>query len=165
MWDKGLITWLSEANCLNLDIEGYLSDHIYDNKSQNTNKGRFSGGVSIYYKHSLKNRIKILNKIEHEILWIKLDSDLFEFRENVHFCNVYNVPQTSTVINQDNFDFFEQLESDIEVYKPLGKIFISGDMNSRTSNLSDELDFDHYLDNDESFMSDSIKLPPLKKLR
>ena len=151
--------WLSEANCLNLDIEGYLSDHIYDNKSQNTNKGR---GISIYYKYNLKNRIKVLNKNRHGILWIKLDSDLFEFRENVYFCNVYNVPQTSTVIYQGNFDFFKELESDIEVYKPLGKIFILGDMNSRISNLSNELDFDHYVDNDDSFISDSIKLPPRK---
>ena len=68
-----------------------------------------------------------MNKNPSGILWIKLDSDLFEFSENVYFCNVYNVSQTSTVINRDNFDFFEQLESDIEVYKPLGKIFISGD--------------------------------------
>ena len=145
-----------------LEIEGYLSDHIYGNKSPNTNRGRFSGGISVYYKLDLKNRIKIVNKNPSGILWIKLDSDLFEFSENVYFCNVYNVPQTSTVINQDNFDFFEQLESDIEVYKPLGKIFISGDMNSRTSNLSDELDFDHYVDNDDSFMSDSVARPPRK---
>ena len=35
-------------------------------------------------------------------------------------------------------------------------------MNSRHSNHSDELDFDHYVDNNDSFMSDSIKPPPRK---
>lgn len=99
-------TWLSEANCLNLDIEGYLSDHIYGNKSPNTKRGRFSGGISVYYKLGLKNRIKIVKKNLYGILWMKLDSDLFEFRENVYFCNVYNIPRTSTVVNEDTFDFF-----------------------------------------------------------
>ena len=35
--------------------------------------------------------------------WLSYDSD----------SDFYNVPQTSTVIYQDNFDFFEHLEPDI----------------------------------------------------
>lgn len=44
------------------------------------------------------------------------------------------------------------MEKDIESYSNKGKVFITGDMNGRTSNLSDILDFDRYIENNDLFL-------------
>ena len=53
-------TWLHKDICLNLDITGYKSYHLFGNKSVNTTKGRFSGGISLYYKDHLHSKLNIV---------------------------------------------------------------------------------------------------------
>ena len=55
-------TWLSPKSTLNLEIQGYCSDHLLGNKSPNTKKGRYSGGISVYYRNYLKSCINIEEK-------------------------------------------------------------------------------------------------------
>lgn len=43
-------TWLSPNSNYNLDLNGHNAKHLYDNKSQNTRKGQYSGGISICYR-------------------------------------------------------------------------------------------------------------------
>ena len=38
-----------------------------------------------------------------------------------------------------------ELEKDIEIFEKLDKTYLTGDYNSRTSNISDVLEFDEYL--------------------
>ena len=83
------------------------------------------------------------------ILWVKILPDIFEFNEDVYMCHIYNPPQGSKVINHEDIDFFEVLEQGIVTYKTLGKIFITGDFNSRSAEESDILDFDKYLAEEE----------------
>ena len=78
----------------------------------------------------------------------KLQSDLFNFDEDVYICNVYIPPSGSKVLNSQDVDIFECLEQGLLNYKDRGKVFISGDFNSRTSTESDYLDVDKYLDDD-----------------
>ena len=96
----------------------------------NTTKGRFSGGLSIYYKERLNNDLSVINTHQSGIMLIKLSKQLFNFDEDIFICNTYILPTSS--------DFFEQLESDIAVYKNSGKIFLAGD-------LPLYLDYDPYL--------------------
>jgi hypothetical protein len=149
-------TWISTNTHINLNITGYNCDHLYGNKTSYTRKGRYSGGISIYFKDSLNNFVKIIEKIQNGILWVELDKSLFEFKENVYICHTYIVPNTSTVVNRDDFDFLEQIELSLEKYKLLGKCFITGDLNSRTSNLLEILDFDTYIDEN---IPDIINIP------
>ena len=51
------------------------------------------------------------------------------------------------MIDKD-FDFFEEIENNIENYNKIGKTLITGDFNSRTAQVSDILEFDKYLDDD-----------------
>ena len=60
------------------------------------------------------------------------------FDEDIFICNTYILPTSSPLFNQNEFDYFEQLESDIAVYKNSGKIFLAGD-------LPLYLDYDPYL--------------------
>ena len=42
--------------------------------------------------------------------------------------------------------FFEEIEKGLEKYNVLGKTYVTGDLNSRTGQFSDVLDYDKYLD-------------------
>jgi hypothetical protein len=74
-------------------------------------------------------------------------------------CCTYITPNSSTVINTDNFSFFDEIESGLEKYKLLGKCFILGDLNSRTSNQSEILSYDNYIDQ-ENGLSCNVEIPP-----
>lgn len=50
-------TWLNKRDTTNLD--GYLCEHIYGTKSVGARRGRKSGGISLYYKSYLKDKIAI----------------------------------------------------------------------------------------------------------
>ena len=59
------------------------------------------------------------------------------------------------MIDKD-FDFFEEIENGIEKFSKVGKTYITGDLNSRTAQLLDILEFDKYLDvnNDDKLYND-----------
>ena len=48
-------------------------------------------------------------------------------------------------------NFWEEIEKGIELHATSGKVYITGDMNGRTSDFSDILDFDEYLENNDLF--------------
>ncbi|MES9880358.1 MAG: reverse transcriptase family protein [Sedimenticola sp.] len=153
-------TWLAPNNCTNLNIQGYESDHIFGNKNPNTKKGRYSGGISIYYKASMKTHVNILQKQQCGIMWVKLSRDLFVRKHDVYMCHVYVPPSGSRVLDHAEVEYFDEIESGIEQYTHLGKIFITGDMNSRTSNIYEVLDFDRYLDDENQEIADTCYIPP-----
>jgi len=68
---------------------------------------------------------------------------MFDFHENVYICCSDITPGNSTVIDTEHFE-----RKNLEKYKQKGKCFITGDLNSRTSNVSDILDFDMYADHE-----------------
>ncbi|MEW8545253.1 MAG: reverse transcriptase family protein, partial [Candidatus Thiodiazotropha sp.] len=139
-------TWISSTENINLELNGYCSEHISGNKSKNTKKGRFSGGISFYYKTELRKHIQIIEKNQFGIIWVKISSELFSFQEDIYLCHIYIPPNNSKVFCTSEIDLFEQLELDIVKYNNVGKVFISGDFNSRTSDSHDYFDFDKYLD-------------------
>lgn len=114
----------------------------------------------MYCKNYLKPYVSVIDKNQYGILWIKILNDLFDFTDDLFICNTYILPAGSSVIDQNDFDFFEKLEFDIEKYKPLGKIFVTGDMNARTGDLLDTLIFDKYLDYDDSYLSSFVDIIP-----
>ena len=148
-------TWISKNDNINLDIQGYTSEHLFGNKSIGTKKGRYSGGISIYYKNFLKEKIKVVEKNQIGILWLKISKDIFSFNQDVYICISYIPPAGSKVLRNEDIDMFEQLELDIIKYKNLGLIFLTGDLNSHTSNEPDFLTYDRYLDDEDVFSIDS----------
>lgn len=149
-------TWLNRKETCNLDISGYQSDHIFGTKSKTAKRGRYSGGLSVYYKTEFKNKVKVLEKSPYGFLWLKIKGDLFHFQEDVILGHVYFPDSKSKIFSQarEEVDHFEILENYVTKFKQQGKIFITGDFNSRCgSENSDILSFDKYLDEgDESFV-------------
>lgn len=152
-------TWLTKTVNFNCDIQGYTCEHIFGNKSAGVKKGRFSGGISIYYKNCFKDKIKVLEKNQSGLMWIKISKDVFSFVQDVYICITYIPPSGSKVLKSQDVDLFEQLELGVTKYKHLGKVFITGDFNSRTSSESDCLDFDKYLDDEDIFLNDIVLQP------
>lgn len=98
-------TWVSSKTTLNLDLNGYFSEHIYGIKSPGTVRGRHSGGLSLYAKNYLKNKIEVVEKNSNGLLWIKLSSDLFNFKNDVFICFVYIPPSDSKILKSSDFNF------------------------------------------------------------
>jgi hypothetical protein len=46
--------WISLKNTSNLKINDYCVEHIVGSKSSSIRKGRFSGGISFYYRSNIK---------------------------------------------------------------------------------------------------------------
>lgn len=115
-----------------------FGEFIPGNKTRNTVKGRYSGGIAFYYKNTFQKYIKIVQKEQCGILWIKISKELFPFDQDVFICHTYVPPSVSKVFQSSNIDIFEKLEINIIKYNDLGKVYITGDFNSRTS---DSLDF------------------------
>ena len=90
-----------------------------------------------------------MNGIHHGYLWVRIQSELFSFQEDVFICNLYIPPANSMVLNRD-IDIYEVWEQGVLRYKTLGKVYISGDFNGRMATEAVILDFDKYID-DEAF--------------
>ena len=59
------LTWISKQCNANLNIHGYESVHIPENKRTNVRKGRISGGITVYYKTELKNDISVVKQYQN----------------------------------------------------------------------------------------------------
>ena len=139
-------TWLSNKETMNFDIPGFCSELIPGNKTKNTTKGRYSGGLAFYYKNNLKNCTSIVKTNQTGILWIKVNEQLFPFDQELYICHIYVPPTDSKVLTSSNIDLYDQLEQDIIKYNDQGKVFVFGDLNARTATEKDFFDFDKYLD-------------------
>jgi hypothetical protein len=131
---------------------------LYGNKSPNVHRGRYSGGISLYYKNTLTYDVKVVDTNQNGIIWMKISNNLLDFQEDVFLCIVYIPPFISPVIDRQNFDFFEEIETKLEYYKLHGRCFIVGDLNSRTSNECEILRYDEYIDNDDQLIN--VNIPP-----
>lgn len=141
-------TWFNKDDPYDLSISGFECDHVFACKSLGAKSGRFSGGVSVYFKSHLKKFISVAGKSEYGLIWIKIDKNILPFDEDAFMCYIYVREQKSLVLRNEEIDYFELLESDIAKFKSLGKIFVTGDFNSRTgqsADLSDHLTYDSYL--------------------
>ena len=156
-------TWVSPKTHLNLNVKGYCVEHLYGNKSARTNKGRHSGGISIYYKQNLRDKIEIIEKLQQGILWLKICKSMFQFDADVYLCCTYIPPRQSRLTNQNDVDFFENIEQGVEKYQLLGKVFLTGHLNSRTSNAPDFIEFDQFLDDYSVIQSNRNILPRTNK--
>ena len=89
-------------------------------------------------------------------MWLKFKQDLSSVESDMYLCHTYIPPVNSKVLIDQDFDFFDEIEKGVEKYGQLGKTCITGDLNSRTGNLSDILEYDKYLDCFEELDTENI---------
>ena len=81
----------------NLELNGFQSLHISCIKGNNSKKGRKSGGISMYYKTEYTGKIFVVEKFNYGMMWIRIASELFHFKEDVYIC-FCNIPPTGSTV-------------------------------------------------------------------
>ena len=164
--DVLLLTECWNSTDSNLNIKGY-DMFTCPRPKWNRRAKRNSGGVVVYYKSIYKNVIEKVSINPKGILWfrIKTESSL----QDIYVCLCYIPPEDSKVYKNTTsllfeYDFFQQLNSDIRKYSEKGKVYITGDFNSRTGEQLDfvpEMHLERYLDVPTN-NSSAISLPQRK---
>ena len=93
--------------------------------------------------------MSVVSKNVYGLIWIKIDKNILLSDEDAYICYIYVRDPKSNVLRHEEVDYFELLQQDISKYKSLGKIFVTGDFNSRMGQgieLLDYLCYDNYID-------------------
>ena len=85
-------TWISKNDNINLDIQGYTSEHLFGNKSTGTKKGRYSGESRSNIKNFLKEKIKIVEKNQIGIIVAKNFKRHFQFQSGCLYLYIISTP-------------------------------------------------------------------------
>jgi exonuclease III len=97
---------------------------------------RASGGIAIYIKENLVNHIKPLSNYFDNLVWLSISADLAGTEKPIALATVYFPPEGSTH-NCDKEDYFCRLEHDCARLRDDFHIAICGDLNARTTNISE----------------------------
>ena len=118
-------TWVSGK--ISVDIEGYYCFNKSRRKAKKAK--RYSGGISVLVKKSLRKGVKLFSSKSNRLVWWKLDKHFFNLDEDIFVCSVYIPPANSKYFGQRKIDPYDELESDLIHYRKLGKIMLMGDFN------------------------------------
>ena len=145
----GLVeTWTK--NDSQIDLPNYQYYHVPGTRKYK--KGRYSGGIILYYHKRLENSIKLVKKTNH-CIWIKLDKAFFQTDKDIYLALIYIRPYNS---NNDCEENYHDLSRDIACFSNYGEIFLMGDMNARTGNSDDYVRDDSFFPgNDSALLPDN----------
>ena len=136
-------TWTNKDSTL--DLKGYSKPiHSY-RRLQHRRAKRSSGGIVIYIKDNIRKGVTLVKNDIDCIVWLKLDKMFFNIESDVYLCVVYIAPENSPVHSLYTYDIFQTIELDINFYQTKGKVFLTGDTNSRTGNKADYIENDRYI--------------------
>ena len=155
-------TWLNKNDETNYDIKGFLCDHVFASKSLGARKGRYSGGISVYYRTELKDYVSVVEKNEYGLMWLKIGNNIMNLNSDIFIGYLYARDKNSRIYRSEDIDYFELLEADIAKYQNLGKVFVCGDINARTGCEPDYILFDHYIEAGLNINIESTDIPPRK---
>ena len=102
-------------------------------------RGRFPGGISIYAKEEVREKIRVLSK-DDSMIWIEMN-----VQEKFRIAFLYNQPIESQYTNEN---ILELLQHQMVDHGDIGNVVILGDFNARTAYLDDRLlgeDDYHYI--------------------
>ena len=124
-------TWTTRHS--DIELDGYSHPIHSFRRFQNKRAKRASGGVIIYIKDNIRKGVKLIKNEVDCLIWLKFDKCFFQISEDIYLCVAYIPPENSVFHNMFDGDIFRLLEDDISLYQNRGKIFLTGDLNGRTS--------------------------------
>ena len=158
-------SWLGDEAIVN--VNGF--QHFQLNRTLNKQGAkRNSGGIIAYIRNELVTDKTLFLQDSDDILWLKLDGNLFNLSDDVFLCLIYNVPEGSSRQGLlDNMNLFDRLSDHMIHIKNLTdnkcQFLVCGDFNARTSDLADYVQDDtavHILDLPDDYSTDL----PLKRV-
>ena len=149
-----LESWLGPHDaCPNID--GYIA--FRSERKKHRKAKRNSGGILVYCKQEISGGISKISTSHSDIMWLKLDRSYFGLDQDIYMCMAYIIPETSP--HRDDFDIFEELNKDIEIYSSRGYVALLGDLNSRVGTKIEQ----HYgvnPDNSGADLARPLAVPP-----
>ena len=88
------------------------------------------------------------------VIWIKLDRN---FLHNALFVGItYIAPDNLPVHAIYDEDIFQTIESDVNMYKDVGQVYLTGDMNSRIGRKCDFIENDRNIEQNDDTVTDQL---------
>ena len=137
-------TWTTRHS--DIELDGYSHPIHSFRRFQNKRAKRASGGLIIYIKDNIRKGVKLIKNEVDCLIWLKFDKCFFQISEDIYLCVAYIPPENSVFHNMFDGDILRLLEDDISLYQNRGKIFLTGDLNGRTSIKPD------FIENDRSII-------------
>ena len=107
-------------------------------------------GVFQYFSNVICQKVlRFFKSYDTGILWIKLCKHYTGLKEDLFVCLTYIPPENSSIHKSHDFDFYGTIDEDVVRYSSIGKIFLCGDLKSRTGNKSDYVEtcnLERYID-------------------
>ena len=128
-------TWLKEEN--SLDFSGYK---VYQTVHKTILK-RGCRGVAIFVKDYLFPATEEITSPSPNILWCKINGAKLGVTKDIYIASVYVPPLNCQ--SKTGEDVLYTLEKEIMKYEQKGQIIILGDLNARTSILTDHVENDN----------------------
>lgn len=156
-FDNHDIVFLSETHLNDnegINVPGFRC-HQFNLYKQKSN-GKIDGGIAMLCRLHLSQGITVVDKSNPDYVWFRLEKSFFGLENNLYICAAYLPHENSCYITQSENDVLDSLELDIGKYAQDGYILIIGDLNARTSTISDHIthDQDNSLVDGQSYIID-----------
>ena len=127
-------TWSNEHS--DIDVKGY--SRVSKIRKLKKKAKRSSGGLEVYIKENLLKGITVLKWDFEDGLSFKFDNDFFGWEKPLYLFFTYFKPQNSSRSDLDiDDDCFNILQNHISTVVDQGTVLVTGDLNSRVSNLQE----------------------------
>ena len=147
-WNINGLIRKSEDYCKFLDplfINEVKNVDIISTRSKAPKARKHSGGILILIKNKIAQGIKVVKSNSGGYIWLKLDKTFFNISQYILLWIAYISPENSTYTctRNSNEDHLALIHNDIMNFEKENLIMIMGDLNARTSNVSDMINNDH----------------------
>ena len=122
-----------------ISIDGYS----YKSKPRRQKYVRKSGGLGVFVKDELNKYVDIVESDSEYVFWIKISKIFTKLDQDIVLGSIYVPPSQSRVLNEDEFENFQR--DIMTVCSKYHYVFISGDMNAQTANMTEFTSPDDFL--------------------
>lgn len=134
-------THLDKENKDNIYITGFgRGQHFIRPKRKKATSA--SGGISLFIKEHLQQKITILPRSNCDIVWLQIKNKNTRGADLFIGC-AYIPPETSSFGREFTSKVWDKLEEDLEELSSKGYVTLCGDFNSRTGDLQDYIPSDN----------------------
>lgn len=100
-------TWSNKQT--ELEVQGFEHYALHRSEKKSTAK-RDSGGLVVYIADYLKNHVNFLKTDKDDILWIRINGNVFASDEDLYLCLCYNTPVgSSREAMEDGISIFDRI--------------------------------------------------------
>lgn len=106
-------SWLNENSVCDVSNFGFYRQN---RKLNRKNARRDSGGIIVYESDKISPHVTLIKTESDCILWLKIDSCLFEFEHDLFLCVCYNIPSGSGREAMVQRNFYDMLSDDVAYF-------------------------------------------------